>query len=111
MSRRASSLRYLSTIKFFLLRLLAGWLWIAESKLEKNVFSSLVAKATPAGIMTISKTRRHVILLIGTIFIGTAPHLADGLGRLVQGISRITEETANRALVRHGQLISSPSPR
>ena len=59
----------------------------------------------------ISKTRRYAILLIGTIFIGTAPHLADGLGWLVQGTSRITEETANRALVRHGQLISSPSPR
>src|SRR5215217_2833923 len=107
MSRRASSLRYLSTIKFFLLRLLAGWLWIAESKLEKNVFSSLLAKATPAGIMTISKTRRHVILLIGTIFIGTAPQLADGLGHLFKGhlvyrgdCKSYTEETANRAPVR-----------
>ncbi len=59
----------------------------------------------------ISKTRRYAILLVGTIFIGTAPHLADGLGWLVQGTSRITEETANRALVWHGQLISSPSPR
>jgi hypothetical protein len=61
-----------------------------ESKLEKNVFFSLMAKENLIGIIMISKPRRYAILLTVEIFIGTAPHVADGLGWLVQEASRIT---------------------
>jgi hypothetical protein len=56
-----------------------------ESKSEKNVFSSLKAKENLTGVMMTSRNKIYVILLVGTRFIGTAPHFADGRGSLFKG--------------------------